>query len=58
MKVTKSKPVKSSKVTKAEKRSNLFVESAKPKGKAIPKGKPRIIGCGTHQLKKHAPRVV
>jgi len=49
MKMTRAKQVKKSPLGKPKPPS---------KGGPIPKGKARILGCGTHQLKKHAPRVV
>jgi hypothetical protein len=61
MKVTKSKPVKTSKMTKAERgprSGDKFAPKPIPKPSKTLKAKPRILGTGTFQLKKHSPRVV
>jgi len=53
--MTKAMKTKCSKVTQAEKKGKRKDTS---KGKKMPKGKPRSLGCGTHQRPEHAPRVV
>jgi hypothetical protein len=59
IKFTKSKPVKSSPAKKSEKAAQFGDRNVrKPAPKPAPKGKPRILGTGTYQLKKHSPRVV
>jgi hypothetical protein len=59
MKITKEKKVGSSKVLKSEKAAMFGDRNVrKPAPKPAPKGKPRILGTGTYQLKKHSPRVV
>jgi hypothetical protein len=50
MKTVKSKPVKKGPLCVPMKDTS--------KGKKMPKGKARILGTGTFQLKKHSPRVV
>ena len=50
MKMTRAKECKKSPMGKPMKDAS--------KGKKMPMAKPRILGCGTHQKKEHAPRVV
>ena len=61
MKITKSKPVKSSKMTKAERgprSGDKFAPKRTPKPSKTLKAKPRSLGCGTFQTPGHEPRVI
>jgi len=44
--------------SKQVKKSPLGKPKPAHKGKSTPKGKPRSLGCGTHQTPGHEPKVI